>query len=394
MTPLGLSLYQFATRRGAAAGPAVPERPAGRLVWLHAPGPEQAAPLAELARHLRQEDGHVVLLTAPDRPEGLPEDVIWAAPPPDTADAVRAALNHWRPDVLMFSGGELHPVLMHEAATRKLPMALVEARAPHLPSGREGWYPGLLRSTLAQLQAVFAVDDAGLKALRKAAAPGLVLTGRMERPSQVLPGNEAEREALAGLMNTRPIWLAVGVPASEEAAIIEAHRAGLRLAHRLLLILLPEDPARIPDLATRLAADESWEVAQRALDEEPDSETEVFLVDASEIGLWYRLSPITFLGGSLAGQGCLRDPMEAAALGSSLIHGPRPGAYGAVMGRLGAGRAARSVGSPADLAEALAELLSPDRAAKLAQAAWAIASDGVEATARVHQQIRKMLGED
>ncbi len=350
--------------------------------------------MAELARHLRQEDGHIVLLTAPERPPGIPDDVLWAPPPAERPEAVRAAMNHWRPDALLFSGGELRPALVHEAAARHLPMALVEARAPHLPSGREGWYPGLLKSTLAQMQAVFAVDDAALKALRKAAAPGLVLTGRMERPSQVLPGNEAEREALAALMNTRPIWLAASVPASEEAAIIEAHRAGLRLAHRLLLILMPDDPARIPDLAARLAEREGWQVAQRPADEEPDAETEVFLVDSSEIGLWYRLSPITFLGGSLAGEGCLRDPMEAAALGSSLIHGPRPGAFGSVMGRLGAARAARSVGSPVDLADALAELLSPDRAAKLAQAAWAIASDGVEATVRVHQLIRKMLGED
>lgn len=394
MSPLGLSLYQFALRRGAVASPALPERPAGRLIWLHAPGPEQALALSELARHIREEDGHVVLLTAADRPEGLPEDVIWAPPPADTPEAVRAALNHWRPDALVLSGGELRPTLVHEAASRKLPMALVEARAPHFPAGREGWYPGLLRATLAQMQAVFAVDEPGLKALRKAQAPGLVLTGRMERPSQVLPGNEAEREALASTMNTRPIWLAVSVPASEEAAIIEAHRAGLRLAHRLLLILLPEDPARIPDLAERLAAEEGWQVAQRQADEEPDAETEVFLVDKTEIGLWYRLSPITFLGGSLAGEGCLRDPMEAAALGSSMIHGPRPGEFGAVMGRLGAARAARSVASAADLAEALAELLSPERAAKLAQAAWTIASDGVEATARAHQQIRKMLGED
>ena len=48
----------------------------------------------------------------------------------------------------------------------------------------------------------------------------------------------------------------------------------------------------------------------------------------------------------------------------------------------------------ADLAEALGELLSPDRAAKLAQAAWTVASEGVEVTARAHLLLRQMMGED
>lgn len=395
MSPIGLSLYQLATRRrvAGAAPPGWPARPAGRLVWLHAPEAEQAGSLVELARHLREEDGHPVLLTAPAAPD-LPEGVIWQPPPGDFLDEARAFLDHWHPDAILFSGGELRPTLVTLAAERRLPMGMVEARKPALPEGREGWYPGLIRAALAPMQEVLALDEPSVRALRKAGAPNLVLSGRMEQPSAVLPASEAERESLAEGMAARPVWLAVSVPQAEENAVIEAHRAALRLAHRLLLILVPEDPARIPHLVTRMEDEEGWRVAQRSLDEEPETETEVFLADASEMGLWYRLAPIAFLGGSLAGTGCLRNPMEAAALGASLIHGPRPGAYGTVFGRLGAARAARSVASGGDLSEALAELLSPDRAARLAQAAWGVASEGVEVTQRAHSLIRRMLGEE
>ncbi|MBL8562434.1 MAG: 3-deoxy-D-manno-octulosonic acid transferase, partial [Gemmobacter sp.] len=273
-------------------------------------------------------------------------------------------------------------------------MAMVEARAPHLPEGREGWFPGLIRASLAPMQAVLALDEPALKALRKAGAPGLALTGRMEQPSAVLPGNEAERAALAHLMNTRPVWAAVQVPQAEEPAVIEAHRAALGLAHRLLLILLPENPHRGPALARQLEREEGWRVALRQEDQDPEPETQLLIADTTELGLWYRLAPIAFLGGSLAGTGCLADPMQAAALGASVIHGPRPGTFGSVLGRLGAARATRSVATGADLAEALGELLSPDRAAKLAQAAWTVASEGVEVTARAHLLLRQMMGED
>jgi 3-deoxy-D-manno-octulosonic-acid transferase len=158
-----------------------------------------------------------------------------------------------------------------------------------------------------------------------------------------------------------------------------------------LLILVPENPARADALAQQMTEQEGWTVALRAREEEPEPETEVYIVDnPQEFGLWYRLAPVSFLGGTLAGQGALRNPLEAAALGSAILHGPRTGVHGAAFGRLGAARAARAVASGNDLAEALGDLLAPDKAAKLAHAAWAVVSDGAEATERVLGLIRRL----
>ena len=214
----------------------------------------------------------------------------------------------------------------------------------------------------------------------------------MEEDSAALPCLEAERAALARTLGTRPVWLAASLPEMEETSIIAAHRAALRMAHRLILIIVPQDPTRADPLARRLEAEEGWSVALRSAEQEPEPETEVYIADsASEYGLWYRLAPITFLGGSLLGQGCGRDPLEPAALGSAIVYGPRPGAFGTTFGRLGAARAARAVTSGADLGEALGDLLSPDRTARLAQAAWAVASDGAEVTEHVMTLIRRVM---
>lgn len=135
-----------------------------------------------------------------------------------------------------------------------------------------------------------------------------------------------------------------------------------------------------------------WAVAQRALDEEPEPDIEVFVVDnPAEYGLWYRLAPVTFLGGSLLGKGSVRSPMEAAALGSAILHGPRTGLAGPVFGRLGVARATRAVASASDLGDALGDLLAPDRAARLAQAAWAVASDGADVTEGILARIRAIM---
>ncbi len=389
---LGLTLYSLGQRREAGKDLPRAPRPPGRLAWAHAPSAAAARGLLQLARRLTQEDGISVLLTCPD-PLPAAEGLLVEPPPPDTPADARAFLDHWRPEIGLFCEGELRPALITEAEARKLPLLLADGRAPHLPKDRDGWFPGLVRGALQSFAQIGVLDDNAARAFRRAGAPAetVVITGRLEEPSAVLPANEAERAALTQRFAARPVWFAASLPEAEEDAVLTAHRTALLQAHRLLLILLPETGDRAAAISAR-AETEGWAVAHRAQDQEPEAETEIFLVDnPAEIGLWYRLAPISFLGGSLSGTGALRDPMEAAALGSAIVHGPRTGQYGPAFGRLGAARAARAVASARDLADAVGDLLAPDRTARLAQAAWTVASEGAEATETLLERIRRLM---
>lgn len=388
---LGLTLYNLKPRKGEKPVVDRRARPDGCLAWAHAPNAAALPALLTLARRLIEEDGWSVLLTCPEQITQF-QGLTCEPPPEDSPAEVRRFLDHWRPDAAIFSDGELRPAALHEAAERQIPLLLVDGRLPYLLRDREGWFPGLMKSSLQAFQHVFAVDENAARLFRKSGASVSAVSalGRMEEESAVLSCLEAERAALAKLLATRPVWLAAGLTEAEEGAVIAAHRATLSLAHRLLLIIVPEHANRADALAEQISGQEGWVVARRAMDEEPDPDVEVFITDGmTELGLWYRLAPISFLGGSLAGKGCLRNPMEPAALGSAILYGPRPGAYGTIFGRLGAGRAARAVGNARDLAEALSDMMSPDKVARLAQAAWSIASEGVEVT----DHIRKTLND-
>lgn len=390
---LGLTLYNLAHRQAPGPVEPRPDRPPGRLVWLHAPSADAARPLAALADRLHDSMDVAVLLTLPEPHPSLP-GVILQPPPPDTPSEARAFLDHWQPAAGIMAEGELRPALIHEAQERQIPLVMVDAREPFLPRGRDGWWPGLMRALLSGFRAVLTVDEPAARTFRRAGAPPGAVTapGRLEQPSAALPCTEAERAALARLIATRPVWYAARLPESEETQIIDAHRAVLRLAHRMLLILSPADPARAAELASRMEQREGWSVARRSAEEEPDPDDQVYLADVpGEDGLWYRLAPVTFLGGSLSAQGCLVDPLQPAALGSAVLYGPRGGAHGAMIGRMAAAQAAIMVSSAPDLAENLGELLAPDRAARYAQAAWAVTSDGAEVTDRVVALVRDIL---
>jgi 3-deoxy-D-manno-octulosonic-acid transferase len=384
---LGLTLYNLRAPPSSGVPPLRAARPSGRLIWLHAPGADAQRPLMALARRLVGTGGTSVLLTAPEGPAEPPQrGVLTDLPPPDSPTEARAFLDHWQPDAGVLADGELRPALVHAALDRNIPMLIVEGREPHVMRGREGWWPGLVRGLLAGFGHVLTVDEPAARAFRRAGAlPARVsAAGRMELPSAALPCTEAERAALGRAIASRPVWLAAGLPAPEEAIVIAAHRALLRLSHRLLLIVVPDDPSRAEPLAEHMEQVEGWTVARRGADEEPDDETQAYVADnAAEYGLWYRLAPVTYLGGSLSAPGCRINPLAPAALGSALVHGPRSGLWGAIIGRLAAAQASALVGSARDLTETLAELLAPDRAARLAQSAWTVTSEGADVTERV-----------
>jgi 3-deoxy-D-manno-octulosonic-acid transferase len=390
---LGLALYRLSAPHEARRTEPAPPRPQGRLVWLHSPSADSRPAMLELARRLMTEDGVPVLLTSPD-PLAEATEALLAPPPFDRAEEVRAFLDHWRPEIAVSAEGEIRPALLEELARRRIPRLMVDATAPRLVPGRRGWFPGLLPRALARFNRILLRDDTAARAFRKAGAPfeTLKISGPMEEASAALPANERDRAALAAALASRPVWLAAELPAEEETLVIAAHREALKLAHRLVLILSLEDPSRAEDLAARLEAEEGWHVACRQKDQDPDPETEVFLVDGTtDAGLLYRLAPVVYLGGGLSERGCRRNPMEAAALGSALILGPRQGPWTRAYGRLTRSMAARVIASAGDLSLALSDLLSPDRAARLAQAAWAIASEGAEVTEEVIETVRALM---
>ena len=391
---LGLTLYKLANRTATASKGERPTRPAGPLVWLHAPSPDSLPQICGLARRLEEEHGLNILLTSDTSPGMYHSGIVWQASPADHPAEARAMLDHWKPDLIAFAEGELRPALLHEAHQRRIPSALIEARAPALLRNREGWWPGLMRGLLGAFDTILAIDPPAARAFRRAGADPktIQVAGRMETPSTVLACTEAERAAIATLLATRPVWFAAGLPADEETAVIAAHRSAMKLAHRLLLILSPADAAQIPALVERMEQEEGWVVACRSQDENPEQDVQVYITEPGlEYGLWYRLAPITYLAGGMTGAGINRDPMEAAALGSAILHGPHSGVFGATLGRLASAQATSLVRNGSELGSNLGELLSPDRSARLAQAAWAVQSDGAEATDRVIKAICGLL---
>ena len=361
-------------------------RPQGPLIWFHAASVGESLSILELLRAIRQSYPDLTLLvTTGTRTSAqllsmrLPKGVLHQYVPVDTETAVAGFLDHWRPSLGIWTESELWPRIVTETAARGVPMVLVNGRMSERSAKRWCWFPGMAKRLVDSFDLVLVQDDAMAARFRQIGTERgrLVVTGSLKEGAVPLPDKEEERKLLQAAIGTRPVWLAASTHAGEEAVVVEAHR-NVR-AVELLLILAPRHPERGTGLATWLRS-EGFAVAQRSAGEPLTPKTDIYLADTlGEMGLWYRLAPVSFVGGSLEEIGG-HNPFEPAALGSAILHGPHVGNFLDIYRRLANAGATMEVTDAATMSAGLATALEPDTAAALAAAAWDVASDGATVT--------------
>jgi len=377
-------------------------RPDGPLIWIHVGSEAEAMGLPDLIERLQDErdDVAVLVTTARHGPDELlaqrlPSQVILQYAPYGTDIAVAGFVAHWHPDIGIWADNRLSPALIEAVGKTGIPMFLIDARVPERPGWR--WLPGLRRALLRRFRYVLAGDERAAEGLRALGVPAdrIEATGFLQEGAAPLPCSQAERDSLAEILAARPVWLAAGVGPDEIPLVLEAHRQAMRRAHRLLLVLRPEPLDLGAGLAEALEAD-GWVVGLRSRDDEPEPDVEVFVADLpDELGLWYRLAPVSLMGGSLAGSGGppTRNPFEATALGSAVLYGPRLGLWREAYERLRDAGAAQAVSDGPSLARAVEFLLAPDKTAEMAAAAWEVTTSGAEATDRIVALVIEALDE-
>ncbi|UOA28718.1 glycosyltransferase N-terminal domain-containing protein [Pseudosulfitobacter sp. DSM 107133] len=393
---LGFAAYRALTRRGPA--PKLPDyapRPWGELVWLHAAEPGSEARVRNLARRLiGARFGLSVLLTAPDEPKPCDEpDLLTAALPPEHPASTAAFVAHWRPDAVVWAWGALQPNLIEAVAKTDCAMFLVDAGADGFDTRRDRWLTEVPRQLLAHFDTILARSDAAEARMKQLGVPAAKTdrTAPLVPGGQALPAAQQDVDDLSQALSGRPVWFAAGVTAAEISTVLSAHRRAQRLSHRLLLILNPQDS--IADaLATNLCALDAQRVVRWSEGNYPDDNTSVVLADLpDEAGLWFRVAPVSFLGGSLeTGQGG-QDPFAAAALGSAVLYGPSVGKHLDAYRRLANAGAARIVNDADSLGAAVTWLIAPDQAAKMAMAGWDVVTEGAETMDRVINLVNDSL---
>ncbi len=379
------------------------ERPAGRLLWLHAASVGETVSILPVIEALAARDPTLSFLVTTGTvtgaallgqrlPGALVPRVTHRFVPMDVPRWVARFLDGWRPDAAVFVESEIWPNLIRAAAARGIPLALVNARMSARSAQWWGRVPGFAREVLGCFTLVLAQsaqDAARLRALGCAA----MCWGNLKYAAPPLPVDATELARLGASLAGRPVWVAASTHPGEEAMVVAAHPRIAAAHPGLLTIIVPRHPERGVEVAA-LAAE--LPVARRAAGQDPGPDTAILVADTlGELGLWYRLARAAFIGGSLVAHGG-QNPLEPARLSCPILTGPHVWNFAEVMARLEEASGVTRIEPGTDPVTALAEavgamLTESDRAKAQSEAAAAVAADEAGLVDRMAAALLPML---
>lgn len=351
-----------------------PPRPEGAVIWAVCAKPDDLGTVETLVRRL-SDDGEDITIVA-TLPDGSGTEVT-----PNTRNAARAFLDHWNPQLVLWLGAPLDPAVCYEMARRGSACVVALANTTTLAQTTGRRIIGATRFCLQICRDILTIDDAATSQFIKAGAnPAQTrAVGLLEDAVDPPQYDDDIRSTLASHFNTRPLWLAADLPLAEVPAIIAAYRQAARRAHRTLLIITTRDKTDADEIADALRQD-GLSIACRHRNEQAKDATQVYLAATDDgLGLWCRLSSITYLGGSIS-DGNIIDPFTPALLGSAVLSGPQIKSHTSHFTRLAVAGAIKQVSTIDGLGRAVESLLSTNLAATQAHAAWDVTSRGADAT--------------
>jgi 3-deoxy-D-manno-octulosonic-acid transferase len=385
-------------RLGERFGIASCARPSGPLLWLHAASVGESMSLLSLTERIAAERPAIEILMTTGTVAAarlletrMPERMRHQYAPVDLAAAVDRFLDHWRPDLAIWVESELWPNLVLATQRSGVPQILVNARLSARSLQRWRAVPGLVRPMLRAFSLVLAQDDRQAERFRRLGAGSVACVGDLKMAAAPLAADPAALAALRRQTAGRPLWLAASTHPGEEEIVAAAHARVARNHPRLLTILAPRHPPRGPVIAQALRPGHPH-LARRAAGDGITDDTGIYLADTlGELGLFFRLVEIAFIGGSLVGKGG-HNPFEAARLDCAVLHGPDMTNCAAMAAALDDAGAAIRVHDVASLADAVSRLIAdPDERARRAAAGARVAAGGAGAADAVLARLAPWL---
>lgn len=373
-------------------------RPLGPLVWIHAASVGESLSVLPLINRLLTDDpGLNVLVTtgtvtsAAMMAKRLPGRAFHQFAPVDRMDCVARFLAHWRPDLALWVESEFWPNMLTEAKRIGIKLILVNGRISPRAFSRWRLLPMVIRPLLDCFDLCLAQSEAEAGRLRALGAKRVAAPGNIKFAAEPLPFDAAELGRLRTLLGSRPRWLAASTHEGEEEIAGRIHK---RLAHGrrdLLTVIVPRHPARGRAIAHKLRT-MGAEVALRSDGESPIAASCIYVADSmGELGLFYRLCPVSFIGGSLVPHGG-HNPIEPAQLASAILHGPHMHNFEHIVHELARAGGAVEVQDEAGLETAVGGLLSDEGAvARLVHAARQVAETQSAVLDKIIAELRPFL---
>lgn len=303
-------------RRGKECTERIPERfgmastsrPKGKLVWIHAASNGETLSALPLIHHLEAlPSSPTILVTTMTvsaaeliRKRTDSERIIHQFIPYDHPDWIARFHKHWTPDLVLWIESELWPMHLKKLRDNNKPAILLNARLSDKSVKRWQIVRKRFQDMMKAFDVILAQTERDCKNLQSLGLENVAVKGNLKNLALPLPYDGYALQDMQNCIGDRPVIAFASTHEPEETFAAELHLKLKADFPDLLTIIIPRHPKRGEQLAHTLK-DPKLEVALRSLKMSPRPHTDLYIADTlGEMGLFYSLAPIVFVGNSIA----------------------------------------------------------------------------------------------
>ena len=345
-------------------GKPVMPRPEGKLFWMHGASVGESLSMLPLIDKLLETypDAHVMVTTgtttsAELMAKRLPKRAFHQYIPIDNPAFTNRFVKYWQPDAALWFESELWPAMLSTIKRRNIPLILVNGRISNRSFKRWQQFDFVCKELLSCFTYCLGQSDEDAYRLKVLGAKDAACLGNLKYAGLPLPVDEAKKEEIVKQINGRTVWLASSTHDDEELKIARFHGELKKEFPDLLLIVAPRHPNRGEEIQKQMQDELGLNVALRSKGEPITEETDVYVANTiGELGLWYNICPLVFIGGSLIPHGG-QNFMEPSRCRDAVLVGPHMHNFTDAMNRALNANAVIQVKNVMELADKVCLLL-------------------------------------
>ncbi len=308
---------RLAERRGISSTP----RPDAPIIWVHgASVGESNAVRPLIQRFLDQYPNHHILLTTVTKTSanliagwGVPR-LIHQYLPYDLQPWIRRFLKFWQPQLVLFAESELWPTTLLELKRQGTPIILLNGRLSKTSFHRWSKAPKSIQVLLESFALIYVPNQEQTERFQKLGAPNLKLLPNLKFAAPPLSYDQETYKALKSQIGDRLVFVAASLHPEDYVLILDLYRDVLA-PNNVLTILVPRHPNKVTTF-------DQIEAPRRSEAKTIDNKTDLYIADTfGELGLWYSLTDIVYIGGSSSAKMGGHNPLEPARLGCAIQFG-------------------------------------------------------------------------
>lgn len=316
------------------------QRPEGKLIWMHGASVGESVSMLPLIQRLLETypDAHVMVTTgtttsAEIMSKRLPERAFHQYLPIENPTYASRFVKHWRPDVALWFESEFWPSMLFCIKKRNIPLILVNGRISNKSFKRWQQFEFIIKELLDCFTLCLGQSEQDEYRLRVLGAKNTLCLGNLKYAGLPLPIDANKKDEISRQITGRTTWLVSSTHDDEEYKIGRFLNELKQKIPTVLTFIAPRHPHRGVEIKDRLQNELGLNVALRSADEKITPQTDVYIADTiGELGIWYDLFPLVFIGGSLIPHGG-QNFMEPSRCRDAVIVGPHMHNFADAMNR-------------------------------------------------------------